>query len=231
MRHAIGYVRVSTEGQVTEGISLKAQEERIRAWAIANDYTLTAIHSDAGISGGRADNRPALQKAISEAGQGVALVVYSLSRLARSTKDAIAISEALAKRGADLVSLTERIDTTTASGKMVFRMMAVLAEFERDQISERTKTALAFKKSQNKRIGTVPFGHDLAPDGETLVKNPAEQKAIALIVALRKEGLSLREIKAELEARGLKTKQARSWSPKVVWTILRANETVLSRAA
>jgi site-specific DNA recombinase len=130
-----------------------------------------------------------------------------------------------------LVSLTERIDTTTASGKMVFRMMAVLAEFERDQISERTKTVLAFKKSQSKRIGTVPFGHDLAPDGETLVKNPAEQKAISLIVALRKEGLSLREIKAELEARGFKSKQARSWSPKVVWTILRANGTALSKAA
>jgi DNA invertase Pin-like site-specific DNA recombinase len=231
MRQAIGYVRVSTEGQVHEGISLEAQEARIRAWAIANDYTVTAIHSDAGISGGRADNRPGLQRAIAEAGQGVALVVYSLSRLARSTKDAIAISEALAKRGADLVSLTERIDTTTASGKMVFRMMAVLAEFERDQISERTKTALAFKKSQSKRVGTVPFGHDLAPDGETLVKNPAEQEAICLILELRKNGLSLRKIKAELEAHGFKTKQARTWSPKVVRSILTANEIPHLKAA
>jgi DNA invertase Pin-like site-specific DNA recombinase len=59
-----------------------------------------------------------------------ALIVYSLSRLARSTKDAIAISERLAKNGADLVSLSERIDTTTAAGKIVFRMLAVLAEFE-----------------------------------------------------------------------------------------------------
>lgn len=71
------------------------------------------------------------------------LVVYSLSRLARSTTDAIAISERLAKSGADLVSLSEWIDTTSASGKMVFRMLAVLAESERDLVSERTKTAMA----------------------------------------------------------------------------------------
>ncbi|MEE9311133.1 MAG: recombinase family protein [Planctomycetota bacterium] len=79
--------------------------------------------------------------------------VYSLSRLCRSTKDAINISEQLDKSGADLVSLSERLDTTSASGKMIFRMLAVLSEFERDQISERTKAALAHKKSLGQRVG------------------------------------------------------------------------------
>ena len=231
MRQAIGYVRVSTEGQVNEGVSLEAQESRIRAWAVANDYEIKAVYTDAGLSGGRADNRPALQRAITEANKGTALVVYSLSRLARSTKDAISISEALAKKDADLVSLTERIDTTTASGKMIFRMMAVLAEFERDQISERTKTALAFKKGQHKRVGTVPFGYDLGQDGETLTKNQLEQKAIGLIMKLKDEKLSLRKIKVQLEQAGVKTKQAKKWSPKVIWTIIREQEANLRSAA
>ena len=143
---AVGYVRVSTELQAQEGISLDAQQAKIRAWCDANGYALIYIYVDAGLSGSRSDNRPGLQRALEAACRpNTALVVYSLSRLARSTKDAILLSERLAKGGADLVSLSERIDTTTAAGKMVFRMLAVLSEFERDLLSERTKTAIVYE--------------------------------------------------------------------------------------
>ena len=126
---AIGYVRVSTAEQAAEGVSLDAQRARIAAWAHANAAELTAVYTDAGLSGGRADNRPGLQAALDAACTAkAALVVYSLSRLARSTRDAITISERLDQAGADLVSLSEKIDTTTAAGKMVFRMLAVLAD-------------------------------------------------------------------------------------------------------
>ena len=112
----VGYTRVSSPGQAQDGVSLDAQQAKIKAWSLAHGYELTTVHVDAGLSGGRADNRPALQAALSEACREKAvLVVYSLSRLARSTTDAIAISERLAKSGADLVSLSERIDTTSAS--------------------------------------------------------------------------------------------------------------------
>ncbi|MBX3328352.1 MAG: recombinase family protein, partial [Nitrospira sp.] len=84
---AIGYARVSTEGQAVDGVSLEAQQARIRAWCEANGYTLIGLHVDAGLSGCRADNRPALQASITEACKHkAALIVYSLSRLARSTK-------------------------------------------------------------------------------------------------------------------------------------------------
>lgn len=128
----IGYVRVSTSRQATGGVSVETQRERIAVWSVANGYELGEVYVDAGMSGGRADNRPALQAALAHACRArAALVTYSLSRLARSTRDALAISERLSGAGADLVSLSERIDTTTAAGKMVFRMLAVLAEFER----------------------------------------------------------------------------------------------------
>ena len=114
MSQAIGYIRVSTAEQATDGVSLEAQRTRIEAWCNANGYRLATVHTDAGISGKRADNRPAPQRALTLAckRRGTALVVYSLSRLARSTTDAISIAERLEKAGADLVSLSEKIYTT-----------------------------------------------------------------------------------------------------------------------
>ena len=202
MQRAIGYIRVSTEGQAQEGVSLSAQQTKIAAWCELNGFALEAVHVDAGISGGKMGNRPGLALALEAACKdGAALVVYSLSRLARSTKDAIAISERLDKAGADLVSLSEKIDTTTAAGKMIFRMLAVLAEFERDQVSERTIAALAHKKAQGQCVGNVPFGYRLAADGFTLELNPEEQAVRGLVRGLKAEGKSLRAIQAELEAR------------------------------
>jgi len=203
MATAIGYIRVSTEGQAVDGVSLDAQRAKIEAWASLNDYDLIAVHVDAGISGKGMDNRPGLQDALADCRKGSALVVYSLSRLARSTKDTILISERLAKSGADLVSLSERIDTTSAAGKMVFRLMAVMAEFERDQISERTVTAMQFKKGKGELVGAVPYGFALSDDGVKLVENAVEQAVIVQAKELRASGLSLGKVATELDRRGL----------------------------
>ena len=202
MTTAVGYIRVSTEGQAQDGVSLDAQRAKIEAWALLNDYELTAVHVDAGISGKGMANRPGLQAALADCRKGSALVVYSLSRLARSTKDTIEISERLAKTGADLVSLSEKIDTTSAAGKMVFRMLAVLAEFERDQISERTTTAMQFKKAKGELVGAVPYGYGLDSDGINLTANPDEQDVIQQARELKASGLSLRKVAAELARRG-----------------------------
>jgi site-specific DNA recombinase len=217
-RTAVGYVRVSTAYQVEDGVSLDAQEERLRSWAAANGYDLVAVYRDEGVSGKRADNRPGLQRALSEAckSKGV-LVTFSLSRLARSTRDAIDIAERLEKCGAELASLSERIDTTSASGRAFFRIMAVIAEFERDQTSERTKMALShIRKSGRKTGGSVPYGYRLAADGRSLVREEREQRALALLRALKADGLSLRSIGARLEAAGYGPRSGGSWNPKVV---------------
>lgn len=135
----VAYTRVSTEEQAREGVSLEAQKSKISSWANALDYEVIGSEVDSGISGKNIRARYGLQRALELAcAEKAILVVYSLSRLSRSTKDTLVLAEILDAAGADLVSLSERIDTTTAAGKMVFRMLAVLCEFERDQISERT---------------------------------------------------------------------------------------------
>ena len=217
---AIGYIRVSTAGQAEDGVSLDAQEARIKTWAEANEAAGVEIFRDEGISGKRSDNRPGLQAALEACGRGDALVSYSLSRLSRSTRDTLEISEQLQKRGADLVSLSEKIDTTSAAGKMIFRLLAVLAEFERDQISDRTKSALQYKRGNGEKTGgDVPYGFT-ARRGR-LYPNLKEQQAIKEIKARRARGESLRGICQALEKAGYKRRQGgKTWHPEAVRLIL-----------
>jgi site-specific DNA recombinase len=249
---AVAYLRVSTDEQAREGVSLDAQRARVAAWCAANGADLDpddvfvegegaedgatrgrpADGAARGKSGGRADNRPALQAALDRvcAARGV-LVFYALSRLARSTRDTLAIAERLDRAGANMVSLSERIDTTSASGKMVFRMLAVLAEFERDLIRERTSDALQHKIRRGERCGKVRFGSALDPGDPrrsrktgspaALVPCPAEAEAVALMKRLEAEGHSLRAIAAELDRRGIPTKEGRpGWHHSSVKRIL-----------
>lgn len=221
---AVVYIRVSTVGQATEGVSLDAQRGRAEAWAAANGYTVAAVHVDAGLSGGRADNRPALQAALDEVTrEGGALVVYSLSRLARSVRDTLTIGDRLDRAGADLVSLSESIDTTSAAGKMIFRMLAVLSEFERDLVSERTSMALAHKRAKGEHTGgDAPFGYRVAAG--LLVAEPAEQAVVERARTLRASGLSLRAVTRSLDAAGLRSRVGRPFGLTQVVRMLDSSE-------
>ncbi len=201
---AVGYIRVSTSSQAEDGVSLAAQRAKIEAWATLNGYEMAGVFEDAGISGSKASNRPGLQAAIDAAcTEKGALVVYSLSRLARSTRDALSISEKLDAAGADLVSLSEKIDTTSAAGKMLFRLMAVLAEFERDQISERTRAAMQYLKSQGRYTGgLVKYGFKVGEEGK-LIEEPGEQAIMARSRELvGEQGMGLRAAARVLNSEG-----------------------------
>lgn len=226
---AFGYCRVSSVMQATDGVSMDAQRAKIAAWCAANDATLVETFADAGMSGGRADNRPGLQDALSAVcrAKGGVLVVYSLSRMARSTRDTLVIAERLQRAGANLVSLSEKIDTTSAAGKMVFRLLAVLNEFERDLASERTKLAAAWKRSKGEAWSVAPFGQAKSEDGK-LIDDASEQEAIAQIQALRDAGLSVRAIVKEMNDRGIPGRDGGRWHVATVQRTLKrlATQTV-----
>ena len=209
MQRAIGYIRVSTQGQAEEGVSLDAQRAKIAAWCSLNDAELVAIFEDAGLSGASMTKRDGLHQALKATTKGMALVCYSISRLARSTRDMLDISAQLDAKGADLVSLTEKIDTTTAAGRMVFKMLAVLADFERDQIGERTKMALKHKRAQGEVYAPVPFGY-AAVEGR-LVTVEQEAAIVRDILALREAGHSFAAIADTLNARGVEGKRGGRW--------------------
>jgi site-specific DNA recombinase len=209
MKQAIAYIRVSTHQQATEGVSLEAQQARIRAWCETNGYELAEVCIDAGIGGSRMDNRPELQRALQALKKGSALVVYSLSRLGRSTKDILNISDLLQNKQADLVSLTEQFDTTTAAGKLMFGMMALLSEFERGLVSERTKMALAQKKANGEVYSPTPYGYRETKG--SLVEVKRESRVVADILNQREAGQSYGAIANHLNSEAIPTKQGKQW--------------------
>lgn len=221
IKKAVGYTRTSTAHQA-DGHSIEVQAAKIEAWAVANGYELLGIYSDAGISGSSTKKRVELAKALDVAtGEGAAVVVYSLSRLARSTRDMITISDRLEKAGADLVSLSEAIDTTSAAGRMVFKMLAVLSEFERDLASERVKATMQHMKKEGKFCGgQTPFGFHLKC-GE-LVEHKKEQRTIRAAKELYRDNKSLSETARELTRLGYKTRTGKSFHAMQVSRIVNA---------
>ncbi|WP_018624228.1 recombinase family protein [Kangiella aquimarina] len=121
----IGYSRVSTQGQ-----DLKTQINKL------TDYGCNKVFSEK-ISGKSTEQRKELQKALEFVREGDSLVVTRLDRLARSVVDLGQIAELLQSKGVNLVVTDQSIDTTSASGKLMFYMISAFAEFERDLINER----------------------------------------------------------------------------------------------
>ena len=158
---AVGYVRVSTLEQAREGISLDAQEARIRAYAAAKDLDLAEVLRDEGLSGKDLD-RPGVQRLIAacQAGEVGAVIVAKLDRLSRRTRDLLnLVEDVFQAHNVALHSLHETVDTSCASGRFFLRIMGALAEMERELIGERTAAALAHKRALGERLGTTPLGY------------------------------------------------------------------------
>ena len=223
MSKAFGYCRISVENE--DGVSLANQQERIEAWSKANGHDLAGVFVEVR-SAGRADNRPELKKAMAAVcREGGILVVYSLSRFSRSVRDTLALAEQLEKAGANLASLSESLDTSNAVGRMFFQLMSVLSEFERNQLRQRTTSAMSHLRQHNKRIShKIPMGYDLATDGVVLVPNEREQAAIARIVGRRASGMTLGAVALSMEVEGVPTKFGGKWKPQTVLAILRRHE-------
>lgn len=220
---AIGYTRVSTQGQADNGISLEMQETKIRAYCEFNDLDLVEIITDAGLSGKNVTGRPGVQRLLDliQGKKVEAVVVYKLDRLGRSTMDLLEISKLLDKKNVSLHSLTEKLDTSTPHGKFFFTLTGALAEMERGIVSERTKSALGQKRANGKRIsGQAEFGHEFDADGN-VVQNAHEQAIIAKIRQLSSQGMSIRNIQAELTREGYLSRQGNALSVATIHGIMR----------
>lgn len=214
---AIGYVRVSTDEQATSGVSLEAQEAKLRGYCTAMDIELVSVEVDAGISA-KTLNRPALQRALAalKSGPADALIVVKLDRLSRSVRDTLTLVDEHFRGERSLISLSESIDTRTAAGRMIVTVLGALAQLEREQVGERTSAALQHLKSQGKRVGGVPYGFAVAHDGESLVERADEQTVISAARDLRARGLALRAVSETLASRGMVARSGRPFAPSAI---------------
>lgn len=227
---AIALIRCSTLHQV-DGTSLENQTRRITAYCEAEDMKLVRIYEEAGISGlTNLSRRDALNAALDEVcRRKCALVILSLSRLSRSLRDSLSILERIEKAGGSVISLTEKIDSRTASGTLVTNMMMMLHNFEVNLLRERVTSTMTMLRQNQKRISRfTPYGYDLAENGEDLVENPLERAVVERIKAMRSTGSSLWAIAAALD--GTPTKTGVKWSATVIRGIL-IRESKLALAA
>lgn len=137
-----GYARVSTTDQ-----NLDRQRDALKA-AGCEEILEEKVS-------GKDTNRPMLQVLLDRLLSGDVVVVCELARLSRSTKDLISLSDILSKKGVELISLKENLDTTTATGKLMFGMLSVISQFERDLIRERTIEGLKSARARG-RLGGRP---------------------------------------------------------------------------
>jgi len=220
------YVRVSTVEQAEEGVSLEAQEKALRLYAELRGLVVVEVVTDPGVSASKAlADRPGGARVLNLVRRRKvgAVLTTKLDRLFRDAADCLTVVRAWDRAGVSL-HLTDMggqaIDTSTAVGRMFLTFLAGLAEMERSLIAERTKTALAHKRSKGERVSRwLPFGWKLADDGVHLVEHPQEQRAIELIQRLRVKGYSQRAIADALNRRRIPSR-GREWHKTTVARVL-----------
>jgi len=170
----IGYARISTRDQ-----SLQLQVDALEAAGCEKIYQE--------IASGAKTARLVLDDLLNNAREGDTLMVWKLDRLARSLRHFMQIIDVLAKKNVDFVSLTQKIDTSTAIGKSMFHMIAIMGELERDIIVERVNAGLKSARARG-RLGGRPRG---LPRG-------AEEKAKVAKTLYLNGSLSIRTISSQL---------------------------------
>lgn len=208
MRSAIIYCRVSTSRQAEEGLSLESQRAECEAYAARRKWEVVQVYVEPGASGRTTNNRPMLDAAMRHVCEvkGV-LLFYSLSRFARSTRDAIDLSDKIRACGGEIASVTDEINTASAHGAFYFTLLAALARLESDIISERIKAAnrhtIATKGHRTQ--GEAPFGLRFDPITKSRVENPDEMEIVRKVLLVRAKNGGFKRTADRLNELGVPT--------------------------
>ena len=233
----VGYVRVSTTKQRDEGISLEAQQSKIKMYAKMYDLDLVAIEIDVA-SGKDMSKRPALKRSLAmlDSNEADGMLIMKLDRLTRRVKDVCFMVEEYFQDKI-LISVNDQIDTQTPTGILMLNILTTFAQWERQVLSARTCEAMGFLKEQGVKLGGLPFGYSYAvrdDEGNELddhgrrkiVENPSEQVTINRMVGLRKDKLSLQAIADKLTEDGHTTKNGGQWRSCTISKIIKRAEKI-----
>ena len=218
----VGYIRVSTDKQADEGVSLSAQRAKIEAYCVAMDLELVGIVEDAGLSAKSLD-REGLRSALGmlESGKAQAMLVTKLDRLTRSVRDLGDLIERFFSKYS-LLSMSDQIDTRSATGRLMLNLLTSVAQWERETTGERTRDALAHKRANGEFTGgNAPYGFSVDNDGK-LVSNDAEREMLRIVREFAASGLSLRGIAAELARVGYVARNGKAFGPSQIQRMLAA---------
>jgi len=225
-RRAVGYIRVSTDMQAADGLSLDAQTAAIERYCEMQGLRLVQIHKDV-LSGGKAE-RPGLQEALRALQRGVeVLVVLKFDRLSRSIKHFCELYERYFESGEkELVAIRESIRLDSSLGRALVSILLVFAQMEREATAERTREALRHMKSCGYRHGKAPYGFMKVPrpDGsrfKVVVENPEEQAVLMRIKNWLDADVLIPSISARLDAEGVPPPLGKRWSISTLYLLTR----------
>ena len=217
----VGYLRVSTDSQVTN-TSLEDQKQKIEAYCQAYNHELIGLYTEVG-SGAKSESRPQFQKALAHLDSADGLIATKLDRLARNTRDVLTLVEdVINPKQKTLIILDLNVDTSTPMGMMILTVMSAVASLERDIIRERMQGGRQAKaQSGGFAYGAPPYGFE-SVNGE-LVLVESEQQVIGLMRRHRRSGKSFQRVACWLNEQGYYTKQGKQWSAAQVRNVLRRN--------
>jgi len=214
------WIRVSTEDQA-KGDSPEHHEERARSYAKSRGWQVKELYNLAGQSGKAVKEHPEAKRMMKDIERGhiTGLVFSKLARLSRNRRELEDFSDFFNKHRADLISLSEAIDTSTAGGRMFFHLLGVFAQWEREEITERVNASVLTRAKLGKSInGSAPYGYEWKD--RKLVKKPEEaairQKAYELFFQHRRKG----KVANLLNAAGYRTRGGVLWHDSQVYRIL-----------
>ena len=213
----IGYIRTSTEDQVTNGCSLDVQTKKIKQYCELYNLDLVDIKVDAGKTATNL-NRTGLQSCLTilESNKAEGIIVLKLDRLTRKITDLNYLLDIYFKKF-KLYSVVEQIDTSTASGRLVLNILTSVSQWEVETISERTKTALSYKKSVGEHCGSIPLGYEII---DKKLKKTQQFETVVYIKELRKQGLSMGKIADQLNSESSPTARGGKWFSSTIKAIL-----------
>lgn len=214
----VAYCRVSTEEQAAEGFSIAGQADKLRSYAELHELGPVTVIEDPGASGKDLD-RPGLQQVLAMVDQGHVghLLVWRLDRLSRNLGDLILLADSFGKAGVSLHSFTERLDLSSATGRMFYNVLGSFAQFYREQLGENVAMGMAKAAQEGKWINRPKTGYDLV-DGELIPNGDAD--TVRRIFRLRADGSSFNQIEDQTGVKYSTAKgitESRIYLGEVVW--------------
>jgi len=225
---AVAYLRVSSEEQAAEGVSLDVQEADCLRAAQQHGWQVTDILRDEGFSAFSRKPRPAFQELLSRLHEWDVVMVWRLDRLSRRSRETHAVADDMLQAGVRLFSCREELDTGTPAGRLMLAVIAGVAQYEPETIQERVRAGVAHVARSGRKLSFAPYGYRHITDAEgrpvprqIIVPDPETAPVVRRVFAAYVEGATILQITRDLNREGLLTGRGKPWDHSRVSYLLR----------